>query len=273
MEGAGPGRGRPTTAARCSPDLDRMTPGDMPTSTRPWSWPRRRSPRCPTPPIKHMIVISDGDPSPPTPAVVSALKKLKVTVTTVAVGRTARPGSNVLQQIGHGHRRQVLRGEESQGLAEDLPARGPPRRPAADLRNEGRRASAGPASRTKCIGGIDGSAAADPRLRDDDRQGQPAGRGLAHLARAVRRTQQHDPGQLDLRAGEDGGASPPTPAQRWTTSGPAGRTTTSSSAKSSAGRCAQRRHRQVQRRHARSRTARPRSSSPPWTRTTSSSTF
>jgi hypothetical protein len=36
--------------------------------------------------VKHMIVISDGDPSAPSGGVVSGLKNLKVTVSTVAVG-------------------------------------------------------------------------------------------------------------------------------------------------------------------------------------------
>ena len=41
--------------------------------------------------VKHMIVISDGDPWPPTAAVVNALNKEKIKVSTVAVGTHGPP--------------------------------------------------------------------------------------------------------------------------------------------------------------------------------------
>jgi uncharacterized membrane protein len=49
--------------------------------------------------IKHMIVISDGDPSPPTAATMAALKAGQVKVTTVAVGSHGILGSQVMQDI------------------------------------------------------------------------------------------------------------------------------------------------------------------------------
>ncbi|HEY4232583.1 MAG TPA: VWA domain-containing protein [Lacipirellulaceae bacterium] len=49
--------------------------------------------------IKHMIVISDGDPSPPTAATMAALKAGQVKVTTVAVGSHGLLGSQLMQDI------------------------------------------------------------------------------------------------------------------------------------------------------------------------------
>jgi uncharacterized membrane protein len=48
---------------------------------------------------KHMIIISDGDPSPPTAATINALKQGGVTVTTVAVGSHGVLGSQVMRDI------------------------------------------------------------------------------------------------------------------------------------------------------------------------------
>ena len=49
--------------------------------------------------IKHMIVISDGDPSPPTAATMAALKAGHVVVTAVAVGSHGLLGSQVMQDM------------------------------------------------------------------------------------------------------------------------------------------------------------------------------
>lgn len=49
--------------------------------------------------IKHMIIISDGDPSPPSPGTISALRTGGVKVTTVAVGSHGILGSQVMQNI------------------------------------------------------------------------------------------------------------------------------------------------------------------------------
>ncbi len=49
--------------------------------------------------IKHMIIISDGDPSPPTGGTIKALKDGGVTVSTVAVGSHGPAGSVTLQTI------------------------------------------------------------------------------------------------------------------------------------------------------------------------------
>ncbi len=53
----------------------------------------------PVPAMKHMIIISDGDPSPPTPSTMQALIRQKVRVTTVAVGAHGPPGHQTMQRI------------------------------------------------------------------------------------------------------------------------------------------------------------------------------
>ena len=46
--------------------LDRMTPGDMPDfEPGDASWPSSGFAKLPDAAVKHMIIISDGDPSPP----------------------------------------------------------------------------------------------------------------------------------------------------------------------------------------------------------------
>ena len=58
-----------------------------------------------------MIIISDGDPTPPTNATINALMQGGVTVTTVAVGSHGILGSQVMQNIATRTRREVLRGQ------------------------------------------------------------------------------------------------------------------------------------------------------------------
>jgi len=49
--------------------------------------------------VKHMIIISDGDPTPATDATLNRLKQLKVKISTVAVGSHGRIGSQEMQRI------------------------------------------------------------------------------------------------------------------------------------------------------------------------------
>jgi len=79
--------------------LDRMTPGDMPDFDPSMVMAQRAFAKVPDAAIKHMIVISDGDPSPPTRGVVNSLVAQKVTVTTVAVGAHGPAGSAVLSRL------------------------------------------------------------------------------------------------------------------------------------------------------------------------------
>ena len=79
--------------------LSRMTPGDMPDFDPGMNLAKKEFARLPDAAVKHMIVISDGDPSPPSAGVVKALKKMKVTVSTVAVGTHGPPGSKLLKKL------------------------------------------------------------------------------------------------------------------------------------------------------------------------------
>lgn len=81
--------------------IDRMTPGDMP-DFNPSLLMAARALRQKTDAMtKHLIIISDGDPTPPTANVVSQLRNAKVTVTTVLTAAHGNdPGAmNVMQQL------------------------------------------------------------------------------------------------------------------------------------------------------------------------------
>jgi uncharacterized membrane protein len=65
--------------------LDRMAPGDMPDFDPGLQLALQGFAKVPDAAIKHMIVISDGDPTPPSRGVVAALANSKITVSTVAV--------------------------------------------------------------------------------------------------------------------------------------------------------------------------------------------
>ena len=80
--------------------VDRMTPGDMPQFDPAMRMAERGFAKLQgTAAVKHMIIISDGDPSRPSGAVISALKKMKVTVSTCAVGSHGRAESRLLANI------------------------------------------------------------------------------------------------------------------------------------------------------------------------------
>ncbi len=65
--------------------MDRMTPGDMPDFDPGLKLAFTGLSNVPDAAVKHMIVISDGDPSPPSAAIVKKLAASKITVSTVAV--------------------------------------------------------------------------------------------------------------------------------------------------------------------------------------------
>ncbi len=74
--------------------IDRLTVGDMPQfdpGMRKVAGAFTRL-KNPTPAIKHCIIISDGDPSKPTPATMQLFIKQKVKITTVMVGGHGGPG-------------------------------------------------------------------------------------------------------------------------------------------------------------------------------------
>ncbi len=79
--------------------LSRMTPGDMPDFDPSLRMAAGAFGNCKEAAIKHMIIISDGDPSPASQTVLNTFKRLKVKVTTVAVGTHGQAGHSELQRI------------------------------------------------------------------------------------------------------------------------------------------------------------------------------
>jgi uncharacterized membrane protein len=82
--------------------VDSMTPGDMPQfdpamqrAFRAFQGVAGKAA------VKHMIIISDGDPAPPTAALLASFANAvpKITISTVAIGTHGPPGSTPLQQI------------------------------------------------------------------------------------------------------------------------------------------------------------------------------
>ncbi len=63
--------------------VDRMTPGDMPDFDPSLQKAHRELMKLKDAMSRHIVVISDGDPTPPSPSVVAALARDKVTVTSV----------------------------------------------------------------------------------------------------------------------------------------------------------------------------------------------
>ncbi len=80
--------------------LDRMSPGDMPDFDPALRLALSEFNRCQAS-VKHMIVISDGDPSPPSPALLAAYKQAGIQITTVAVGTHGPAGSTPLQNVAN----------------------------------------------------------------------------------------------------------------------------------------------------------------------------
>ncbi|WP_425614753.1 glutamine amidotransferase [Anatilimnocola sp. NA78] len=80
--------------------IGRMTPGDMPAFDPAMAKAIKEFETNPAS-VKHMIVISDGDPSPPSPGVMARFKKASVTVSTVAIGSHGPAESGLLQSIAN----------------------------------------------------------------------------------------------------------------------------------------------------------------------------
>lgn len=79
--------------------LGGMVPGDMPDFDPGMVMAYRSLAKIPDAAVKHMIIISDGDPSPPTQGVINALTQNQITVTTVAVGTHGPADSRLMAQI------------------------------------------------------------------------------------------------------------------------------------------------------------------------------
>ena len=180
--------------------IDRMTPMDMPDFDSGFRLAHRGFSKLPDAAVKHMIVISDGDPAPPSNSMIAALRKLGVSVSAVAVGCHGPAESSVMKDLAKrtgGKYYEVL---NPNALPRIFQKEAPPRRPAAGLRARKRlcplhQISQRDRQRHRTI-------AADHRVRADQRQGKPAGRSLAGLTPAARRRERHDSGQLDLWPGQ-----------------------------------------------------------------------
>lgn len=79
--------------------IDRMTPMDMPDFDSGLKRAHRAFMALTDAAVKHMIIISDGDPAPPSRGVLNSLKKLKITVSSVAVGAHGPAESAVMKDI------------------------------------------------------------------------------------------------------------------------------------------------------------------------------
>ncbi|HUY89526.1 MAG TPA: VWA domain-containing protein [Pirellulales bacterium] len=79
--------------------IDRMTPMDMPDFDSGFRLAHRGLSGIRDAAVKHMIVISDGDPAPPSNSMISALKKLNVSVSSVAVGCHGPAESSVMKNL------------------------------------------------------------------------------------------------------------------------------------------------------------------------------
>jgi uncharacterized membrane protein len=79
--------------------IARMSPSDMPEFGPSMEMARRAFAQLADAAVKHMIIISDGDPSPPSNKILNGLVAGKVTVSTVAVGAHGPAESQRLQQI------------------------------------------------------------------------------------------------------------------------------------------------------------------------------
>ena len=78
--------------------MSRMVPGDMPDFDSSLKLAIGSLSTVPAA-IKHMIVISDGDPTPASPGVLNAFKKNQIKITTVAVGAHGVVGTTELKRI------------------------------------------------------------------------------------------------------------------------------------------------------------------------------
>lgn len=79
--------------------IDRMVPGDMPDFNPSLIMARDGFAALQDAAVKHMIIISDGDPVPPRNNVTQGLVALNVTVTTVAVGTHGPADSQVMRDL------------------------------------------------------------------------------------------------------------------------------------------------------------------------------
>ena len=78
--------------------VKKMAPGDMPDFNKPMRVMLNGLKKV-NASMKHVIIISDGDPTPPTAALLNQFVKAKIKISTAAVGTHGAPGSTPLQRI------------------------------------------------------------------------------------------------------------------------------------------------------------------------------
>ena len=79
--------------------VDRMQPGDMPDFGPTMEMARRGMAQLPGAAIKHVIIISDGDPAPPRRSIIRGFIAAKITISTVAIGTHGPAGSQLMADI------------------------------------------------------------------------------------------------------------------------------------------------------------------------------
>ncbi|MFM9069084.1 MAG: VWA domain-containing protein, partial [Planctomycetota bacterium] len=81
--------------------IDRMTPGDMPDFDASMRMALNGFQRAKEAAVKHMIVISDGDPSPPSSMLISSCKKAEIKISTVGIGTHGVPNQQLLRDVAN----------------------------------------------------------------------------------------------------------------------------------------------------------------------------
>ena len=107
--------------------IDRMTPGDMPDFDPSLQMAMKGLNGIPDAMSKHIVVISDGDPTPPSPRVINQLVASKITVTAVL---TAAHGNDparlqIMRNLATKTKGRFYNVTNPKALAADLPERGP----------------------------------------------------------------------------------------------------------------------------------------------------
>ena len=106
--------------------VDRMTPGDMPDFDPSLQMAMKGLNAVKDAMSKHIVIISDGDPTPPSARVINQLIASKVTVTTVLTAAHGNdPGAqSVMRNLAAADQGEFLQRHQSPGAAADLPEGG-----------------------------------------------------------------------------------------------------------------------------------------------------
>ena len=113
-----------------------MTPGDMPAFDPLLQMALKGLNDVKDAMTKHVVLISDGDPAPPTSGVMSQLIQSKITVTAILITSHSNDPSvfSVMRRPGSADQGAILLRHQSQGPAPDLPEGSPNDLATLDLR-------------------------------------------------------------------------------------------------------------------------------------------